>query len=61
VTRPGDADVRTVGAGAHMFACPAAQVPVDTDTGAWGAHAHVLPGGVPAGTGPAAPAAGGTA
>ena len=61
VTLPGDDDVRTVGAGAHVFTCPAAQVPVDTDTAAWGAHAHVLPAGVPAGVRPVAATAGGTA
>ncbi|MDO8108081.1 family 78 glycoside hydrolase catalytic domain [Isoptericola sp. b441] len=41
VVLPGDDAVRTVGSGAHTFTCPAAQVPVDTDTGPWGAHAHV--------------------
>jgi alpha-L-rhamnosidase len=40
VTLPGDADAHPVGSGAHSFACPAAQLPVDSDTGAWGAHAH---------------------
>lgn len=41
VLLPGDDTVHTVGSGAHTFTCPAAQVPVDTDTGPWGAHAHV--------------------
>jgi alpha-L-rhamnosidase len=41
VTLPGDDEVHTVGSGAHTFSCAAAQVPVDTDTGSWGAHAHV--------------------
>ncbi|WP_210481127.1 family 78 glycoside hydrolase catalytic domain [Naasia sp. SYSU D00948] len=41
VTLPGDAEVHTVGSGAHTFTCPAAQVPSDTDTAPWGAHAHV--------------------
>jgi alpha-L-rhamnosidase len=41
VTLPGDDAVRTVGSGAHSFACPAAQVPVDWDTAPWGAHDHL--------------------
>ncbi len=41
VRLPGAHDALTVGSGLHTFSCPAAQVPVDTDTGPWGAHAHV--------------------
>lgn len=41
VTLPGAAEVYPVGSGAHRFTCAAAQVPVDADTGPWGAHAHV--------------------
>lgn len=41
VTLPGAAEAVVVGSGEHAFGCPAAQVPVDTDTGPWGAHAHV--------------------
>lgn len=38
---PGEDVVHTVGSGAHTFLRPASQVPVDADTGRWGAHAHV--------------------
>lgn len=41
VRLPGSDEVTTVGSGTHAFTCPAAQVPVDADTGPWGAHAHV--------------------
>lgn len=41
VTLPGDDQEHDVGSGAHSFTCPAAQVPVDSDTGPWGAHAHL--------------------
>ena len=41
VTLPGAADPVTVGSGTHVLQCPADQVPADTDTGRWGAHAHV--------------------
>ncbi|HEY0117403.1 MAG TPA: family 78 glycoside hydrolase catalytic domain [Cellulomonas sp.] len=41
VRLPGAQTSQTVGSGTHTFTCPASQVPVDTDTGAWGAHAHV--------------------
>ncbi len=41
VRLPGDHDSLSVRSGRHTFTCPAAQVPVDSDTGPWGAHAHV--------------------
>ena len=41
VTLPGDPAVQTVGSGAHAFACPTAQIPVDSDPGPWGAHTHL--------------------
>lgn len=41
VTLPGESAAQTVGSGAHSFACPAARVPYDSDTGQWGAHAHL--------------------
>jgi alpha-L-rhamnosidase len=43
VTLPGDGEVHTVGSGTHTFACAAGRIPVDSDTGPWGAHAHVQP------------------
>lgn len=43
VTLPGDDEVHTVGSGTHTFACAAGSIPVDSDTGPWGAHAHVQP------------------
>jgi alpha-L-rhamnosidase len=43
VTLPGADEVHTVGSGTHTFACAAGSVPVDSDTGPWGAHAHVQP------------------
>src|SRR3954468_4709818 len=39
VTLPGDPEVRTVGSGPHTFACAAARIPVDTDSGPGGPHA----------------------
>lgn len=41
VQLPGAGDVHEVGSGAHAFTCPTMQIPVDSDTGPWGAHAHV--------------------
>jgi alpha-L-rhamnosidase len=41
VTLPGSGETTSVGSGSYAFVCPAAQVPLDVDTGPWGAHAHV--------------------